>query len=319
MMTTKNVLNFFRSTQDMEGVATTTDPSELVDGELGIYNSKGEFQLVADINSAANGEAFYLYEGMPTGFAPVKSMKLEKGNITVAYKQVYAAADERKVTVDFSSYTPVVKDEIVLKLRGKSNLDVYQGREDNHPMQLIVKTGDTVTTIAEYFVTAINANKYFKNTITASNAAGVLTLDGTPFTNTDPLLVKYRLSDFDVYLEVNYDGMAGATVVVTTAGTPSVGSYQQVAALEEFVQGYDGPTNKVHWGPAEKGNKRVVSSATYDVYTLTGYLTSTEGIYAISGSAPSPIEVRIAVATGTTVTFLEPAILALAGKSAFKS
>lgn len=284
------------------------DPSELTVGQVAIYDATGTIQSAATITAAPRAAVFYIYEGRGTGLAPVKTVKLEKGNVLRLSKTAGVAASQESQTVDFTAYTPVANDEIILKVLLTNDDEIYSNQPNFIIFQHIVTAADTTTTIAADFATQLNAYKFSKDTVTASSVGPVLTISGVAFSNFNALYFEYERSIFNTYVT----GAPGVVVTTTVPGSNGIGTYEQLAMVEEGVQGLDGPNNRVHFGPVAAGNRgRITPGAPYLQYVLTGYNNDSEANYAVSGKFPSKYE--IIIATRATSTNLELALEALVG------
>lgn len=311
MMTSDNVMNLIVPTADLVTTAGIT-PDELTAGQVAIFNATGTIQDATTIAAAGRASTFYIYEGVGVGIAPIKTFKIEKGNIVKFSKVAGSAATQQTTTIDLTGYTPIAGNEIILKIHFLNDQELYTQQSNFLLVQDVVVAGDTVDTIGTRLTAQINALNFSKDTLVASYDAptDVITITGVAFTNFDPLIFEYERSIFGIYLT----GAPGAVIATTVAGSNGVGTYEQLAQLEEFVQGFDGSTlaNRVHFGPVGKGNRgRITPGAPYLQYVLTGFNNDSEANYAISGKFPSKYE--LVIATRATATNLELALEALAG------
>jgi hypothetical protein len=108
--------------------------------------------------------------------------------------------------------------------------------------------------------------------------------------------------DFFKYLQCTFRvGLKnfGTTGNVTTAAVRPQGSYEQVAELESFANGFGGALNRTIV-PLPTGKRDAVSGTTYDVISLVWYDNS--DVAAVSGSVESMQQLYICVVDGAAQT-----------------
>lgn len=254
-----------------KAVAYTTDAdyktfiANAVDGEIGVFNADTEALWGANIPITA-GTRFFVAQKRDGGVLKTTPIIYGAG---VAKKTVYTAPVKQVSTVTIAG---TIGTEF--KVGDTVSVKVIETTPGHEPFPTItydyeVKSGDTVTTIATAIKNQINSLTDPRNVdgqafVTASNAAGVLTLTA-----------KYFGSSFRVANpSVTSSGYPVGTVVYTTPFKLGSGFPEHVASMEVEGQIYDGVTTQYPgdgFAAADFGAPTAYTDAskTYDVYHFT--------------------------------------------------
>jgi hypothetical protein len=183
-----------------------------------------------------------------------------------------------------------------LTIRYTHDSELYSEQSNKRVFYYTTGAADTQLSIATAFANMINAEEYFNATaLVVNNGANYgIRLTGQAL-DFELGSFKYNVMTFDVQLS----GFGVTPVTYTTAAQLGSGTYEQVAELEWFANGFNGVINRVHF-PAPTGTQDAVSGETYDVLALE-YFDASE-TYVVSGTKPAKKLLYIALPDGASQT-----------------
>lgn len=193
----------------------------------------------------------------------IVSDPIEGKNIKNYTGRAYSAAVEQVVTIDGSTFAPVVGTEYAIRI---VYTDTYE-----KPGQVAVTYRVTAATTSSddlwaAFVAKIN--KHVNRRIVASGTTSlILTGRVMPFDKVDGVdaIDEYYQVNFKAFLYSNNFG--DSTVTYTTRPFPGEGTWQRVRDTEKKALSYKGIMNRTVF-PVEKPAMRTVKAATYHTIVI---------------------------------------------------
>jgi hypothetical protein len=187
-----------------------------------------------------------------------------EGNNVSSYKgRAYSAIVEQVVTIDGSTFAPVVGTEYVLRI-------VYTDTYERPGQVTMTYRKIATTTSSDDLWTAFVAliNKHTERRVTASGTTElVLTGRAMPYDRTDDVnaIDEYYQVNFKAFLYSNNFG--DTTVTYTTRPFPGEGTWQRVRDAEKFALSYRGIMNRTIF-PVQMPAMRTVKSTTYQAIVI---------------------------------------------------
>ena len=196
-----------------------------------------------------------------------QSLPLLKGHIKSYIHKDYAVATAKTITVTIPATTPVAGDVYEMFITDYNDAQYIVGRR--RIAYEAIATDTNATALAVGLTAQINSDDSIPN-VSATNAAGVITIVGAAVSGSGNVMSKFR-ANFEVLFNVALaENMAGLSVVAVTVNAfKGCGTYRGVLKLEEIYKGYKGFTNRV-WNSATISNIRydANSAGTYDLITI---------------------------------------------------
>ena len=168
-----------------------------------------------------------------------------------------------------------------LTIRYTHDDELYSEQSNKRVFYYTTGASDTQLTIATAFASLINSEEFFNATaLVVNNGANYgIRLTGQPL-DFELGTFQYNVMTFDIQLS----GFGTTPVTYTTNADRGSGTYEQIAEMEWFTNGFNGVINRVHF-PAPTGTQDATSGTTYDILAIE-YFDSSEA-YAISGTKPA--------------------------------
>jgi len=188
---------------------------------------------------------------------------IENGRVQTYKGRAYSAIVEEVVTIDGSTFAPVVGTEYVLRI-------VYTDTNER-PGQVTgtYRVKATTTNSDDLWVAFVALiNKHVNRRINASGTTSlILTGRAMPFDATDLVTAidEYYQVNFKAFLYSNNFG--DTTVTYTTRPFPGNGTWQRVRDAEKFALSYKGIMNRTVF-PVQYPAMRTVKSTTYQTIVI---------------------------------------------------
>jgi len=188
----------------------------------------------------------------------ITSDPIEGRNVKGYRGRAYAAAVEQVVTIDGSTFAPVIGTEYVIRV---VYTDTYEKPGQVTASYRVIATTTSSDDLWAAFVTKIN--KHVNRRVVASGTTTlVLTGRVMPFDRTD------NVNAIDEYYQVNFkaflfsNNFGDTTVTYTTRPSAGNGTWQRVRDVEKFALSYRGIMNRTVF-PVDMPAMRTVKAATY--------------------------------------------------------
>lgn len=279
-------------TSNVQITDEATASTFIKDGEILVLGENHDV-LVSGSATVTDSPSITIVQGRGAGKGLKFSNKINGKDVIRATAASYAAPANQVSYVGYNTSSGSIDvqpyTDYKLTILFTHDTDMYA--EQHVPRTYYYTTGasDTQATVAAAFVTMINADEFY-GVVAASVNSGAnygIRLTGQ---NLDFIVGQYKYNK--MRFEVLLSGFGTTAVTLNTAASLGVGTYEQIAELEWFVNGFDGVINRVHF-PAPTGTTDAVSGETYDVIAIEHYLSDEN--YAISGTKPARALTMIAV------------------------
>jgi hypothetical protein len=193
----------------------------------------------------------------------IVSDPIEGSNVSSYKGRAYSAIVEQVVTIDGSTFAPVVGTEYVLRI-------VYTDTYERPGQVTMTYRKIATTTSSDDLWTAFVAliNKHTERRVTASGTTElVLTGRAMPYDRTDDVnaIDEYYQVNFKAFLYSNNFG--DTTVTYTTRPFTGEGTWQRVRDAEKFALSYRGIMNRTIF-PVQMPAMRTVKSTTYQAIII---------------------------------------------------
>lgn len=278
----------------VDNATITTVQSNAVEGEIVILDS--EYKVMVGASATyANSKVIYIAEGSaevfttanPNGTVLTGRRLLISGSIDgariVNYKGgKYVAKSEAVATFPAIDGTIIAGTEYVLRVVFKGDIAAQHPGQNIETHRYTAKTGDTSTMVYDGLVARIN-KRYTNSTITkgrnkvitATNAAGVLTITALPvWSSTSDVnsIDGLVMNDFAAYLNYVDNDYNWEEVPLTSAKTyvgsdRGYGTWESIRDAEKNAMAYEGVSNYT-WFPVIKPAMRTVKGANYNLITI---------------------------------------------------
>lgn len=214
------------------------------------------------------GDTFsYVTESTGTSVTGVKkyitSDPIQGNRVKTFIGRAYTASVEQVVTIDGSTFAPVVGTEYAIRV---VYTDTFERPGQVTATYRVTSTSTSSDTLWQQFVTKIN--KHTNRRVTASGTTElVLTGRVMPFDRTDDVnaIDEYYQVTFKAFLYSNNFG--DSTVTYTTRPTSGQGIWQKVRDAEKKALSYKGIMNRTLF-PVQMPAMRTVKSATYNCIVI---------------------------------------------------
>lgn len=201
----------------------------------------------------------------------ILSDPIEGAKVKTYNGSAYSAKSEQASVVDWNGLTIVAGTEYIVRIIYK-DITEHPG-QFTHTYRIIATTGMTVATLADAFVTKINAHKGRR--VTASDDTTGITLTGraisectTSLNDIDPFsIVEFDVVSVYVDSDGNWQALEGSTGHSTTAASVGTGTWEQVRDMEKSVLSHKGVSNTT-WFPVIKPDYATVKDETYDLILI---------------------------------------------------
>jgi hypothetical protein len=288
-----------------------TSSVQAIDGAAAAYIANGEILVLDELHAPLTagddiGDSPIIYvvqgRGGVNGANGLKwSTPIDGRNVVRATALSYAAPVAQvthignvgagALAIDVLPFT-----DYKLTIRYTHDDEMYSEQSNKRVFYYTTGASDTQLTIATAFVTAINAEDFYNATaLVVNNGANYgIRLTGGAL-DFELGTFPYNVMTFDVQLS----GFGVTPVTYTTAANLGSGTYEQIAELEWFCNGFNGVINRVHF-PAPTGTQDATSGVTYDILAIE-YFDSSEN-YAVSGTKPAKKLLYIALPVNASQT-----------------
>lgn len=267
----------------------------IADGEILILNETGGI-MTAATDTVADSASITIIQGRGGANGFKFSNKIDGDKVIRATAVSYSAPAEQVTYVGYDavatsgSIDAQAFTDYKLTIVYTHDTDLYAQQTNSRVFYYTTGAAPTQQEIAEAFRDMINAEDFY-NAVAATVNSGAnygirLTGQALDFTVGQE---KYNKMRFEVLLS----GF-GATTAPNTQTDADLGSgtYEQIAELEWFCNGFDGVINRVHF-PAPTGTTDAVAAETYDIIAIEHYLADDN--YAVSGQKPARALTMIAI------------------------
>lgn len=269
-----------------------TPATYIADGEIVVLGENHDV-LVSGSATVTNSPSITIVQGRGAGNGLKFSNKITGDSVIRATAVSYTAPSEQVSYVGYNTVSGSIDAQAFtdykLTIVYTHDTDLYAQQANSRVFYYTTGAAPTQQEIAEAFRDMINAEDFY-NAVAATVNSGTdygirLTGQALDFTVGQE---KYNKMQFEVLLS----GFGATTAVSTTAAVLGSGTYEQVAELEWFTNGFDGVINRVHF-PAPTGTQDAVAAETYDMIAIEHYLVDDN--YAVSGAKPARALTMIAV------------------------
>jgi hypothetical protein len=263
-------------TSGLQITAPGTTATYIAEGEVTVLDKNKNIMTAGA--TIADSDVIYVVEGTSETFSYVNeagttttsarrlrySDPIQASAVTVYSGTAYDAPKEAIVTIDGSTFTPVVGDVYKIRVVYK---DMFERPGQYTRTYQFIATDTDPDTVFAAIAALINADKIARVTATVDAVAHTLTITGK-VTEDDT-----EVTSISGYLQVNpkvflySDNFDTATVTYSTNPSPGSGTWKQVRDEEKWSQGYVGQTNRTKF-PVIGPTFRTVKDQEYNTIVI---------------------------------------------------